>query len=144
MTKYYLIFAVLIGVIFISVVNAQEAALTVKISRIKAPKGLISVGLYKDEKGFPDKGMEYMGKEIQAAGPTVVYMFQNIPFGTYAIAVYHDANANGRLDSNFLGIPKEEYAFSNNAVGAFGMPPSFKNASFRHTGNQTVSIKMDE
>ena len=38
-----------------------------------------------------------------------------IPPGTYAIGVYIDENDNEKLDTNFLGIPKEQYGFSNNA-----------------------------
>jgi len=43
--------------------------------------------------------------------------------GQYAIKVFHDENANGELDINFLGIPKESYGFSNHARGRFGPPP---------------------
>lgn len=53
----------------------------------------------------------------------------DLPFGDYAIAVYHDKNTNGKLDTNFLGIPKEEYGFSNNARGKFG-PASWEDAKF--------------
>jgi uncharacterized protein (DUF2141 family) len=52
-----------------------------------------------------------------------------IPAGIYAIGYYIDANENQKLDTNFVGVPKEEYGFSNNARGAFG-PPSFESASF--------------
>jgi uncharacterized protein (DUF2141 family) len=41
-----------------------------------------------------------------------------------------------------LGIPKEDYAFSNNAFGTFG-PPAFRDASFEVDGNKTVKIKME-
>jgi uncharacterized protein (DUF2141 family) len=51
-----------------------------------------------------------------------------IPPGTYAIGVYIDENENEKLDTNFFGIPKEQYGFSNNAK-AFGIP-KFEAASF--------------
>ncbi|MDA9568425.1 DUF2141 domain-containing protein [Gammaproteobacteria bacterium] len=51
-----------------------------------------------------------------------------IPPGTYAIGVYVDENENEKLDTNFLGIPKEQFGFSNNAK-AFGIP-KFEAASF--------------
>jgi uncharacterized protein (DUF2141 family) len=31
--------------------------------------------------------------------------------GKYAIAVIHDENCNGKLDTNMFGIPKEGYGF---------------------------------
>ena len=45
------------------------------------------------------------------------------------IGYYIEANENEKLDNNFIGIPKEEYAFSNNARSTFG-PPNFESASF--------------
>ena len=51
-----------------------------------------------------------------------------IPPGTYAIGVYIDENDNEQLDTNFVGMPKEQYGFSNNAR-AFGIP-KFEAASF--------------
>jgi len=56
------------------------------------------------------------------------HRFENIPYGEYAIKVFHDANTNGELDTNFIGIPKESYGFSNN-VRVFGMP-SYEEAKF--------------
>jgi len=76
-------------------------------------------------------------------GQTLVYTFKDVPIGTYAIAIIHDTNSNGKLDKNFLGIPKEGYAFSNNVFGVLGLPPSFKDASFKLTGNETIKIKME-
>jgi len=74
-------------------------------------------------------------------GEEAVAAFQDIPAGTYAIAVFHDTNSNTKLDKNFFGIPKEGYAFSNNVFGTFG-PPDFDDASFELDGNKTVKIKM--
>ena len=39
-----------------------------------------------------------------------------IPPGTYAIKLHIDENENGKLDTNFIGIPKEQYGISNNAL----------------------------
>jgi len=49
------------------------------------------------------------------------------------MAVIHDENMNGKLDTNWLGIPKEGYGFSNNARGVAGAP-SFSAASFQYEG----------
>lgn len=52
-----------------------------------------------------------------------------VPFGTYAVRLYHDENDNGELDTNVFGVPREAYGFSNNARGRFG-PPNFEEAAF--------------
>ena len=59
--------------------------------------------------------------------------FADIPPGRYALAVIHDENMNGKLDTNRLGIPTEGYGFSNDVKGLLG-PPSFAAASFAYGG----------
>ena len=64
----------------------------------------------------------------------------DIPPGTYAIKLHIDENENGELDTNFLGIPKEQYGFSNNAK-AFGIP-KFESASFQLNEYKKISIDL--
>ena len=130
-------------VIFSSMAYAQTGILNVEISGINDIKGLMSIGVYSDEKGFPDKGKEFIGVDVEINSQIIIYTFKDIPFGTYAIAVFHDVNSNTKLDTNFLGIPREGYAFSNNLFGTFGSPPGFKDASFQVTGDKTIKIKME-
>ena len=69
--------------------------------------------------------------------------FEDIPPGTYALAVVHDENFNGKLDTNFLGIPTEGYGFSNDATAALGAP-SFSAASFSYDGqNLDLTIGLN-
>ena len=63
-----------------------------------------------------------------------------IPTGTYAIGVYVDENENEKLDTNFLGIPKEQYGFSHNSK-AFGIP-KFEAASFLIDTYKKVQIRL--
>lgn len=65
----------------------------------------------------------------------------DIPAGQYAIGVFHDVNANNSLDTNFFGVPKEQYGFSNNATGNFG-PPSFDAAAVLVTNDMMHTIKL--
>ena len=48
--------------------------------------------------------------------------------GDYALAVIHDENGNGQLDT-FAGIPREGYGFSRNAPSASARPASPPRAS---------------
>jgi len=143
MKKFSLPLIISIFIFFVSMAHAQTGTVNVEISDVNDPKGLMSIGLYAKKEGFADKGKEYNGKEVKVTGQTVVYTFKDVPFGIYAIAIIHDTNSNGKLDKNFLGIPQEGYAFSNNVFGVLGLPPSFKDASFKLTDNRTVKIKME-
>jgi len=64
-----------------------------------------------------------------------VCVFGDVAPGNYAIAVFHDNNGNGKLDRNFIGMPKEGVGASNGAVGKFG-PPKFDDARFSYKGGQ--------
>ena len=65
----------------------------------------------------------------------------SLPTGTYAITVYQDANANGKIDRNLIGIPTELGGFSNNPRIVMG-PPSFKRCAFRLEGNLHTTILL--
>jgi uncharacterized protein (DUF2141 family) len=59
--------------------------------------------------------------------------FEDIPPGTYSIDVIDDENMNGKLETDWLGVPTEGYGFSNDARGSVDAPP-FSAASFGTTG----------
>ncbi len=67
--------------------------------------------------------------------------FDNLPSGAYALALIHDENGNGKLDT-MMGIPKEGFGFSKNPAIRFG-PPSFKSAQVVITSGQVAeSVKV--
>jgi uncharacterized protein (DUF2141 family) len=118
---------------------AAQQTLTVQITNVKNDKGQVAVALYNSEKDFMKT--RYQGKAARAVKGMVEIVFENIPAGTYALGVIHDANGNNKLDTNILGIPKEGFGFSNNAMGTFG-PPSFEKAKVEVRSNKSVSISM--
>ena len=116
--------------------------LTIELTGIKPAEGNILLSLYKNAEGFPsDTKAVYMSSKTKVSANTITVSLNNVPNGTYAIAFFHDANANGKMDKNFVGLPKEGYGFSNDAMGKFG-PPSFKEASFTYTGKEKVTMKV--
>jgi uncharacterized protein (DUF2141 family) len=64
-----------------------------------------------------------------------------LPHGEYAISLFVDSNGNKKIDKNFLGIPKEQYGFSNNVMGRMSAP-SFDQAKFVVSGPTTQNIKL--
>lgn len=62
-----------------------------------------------------------------------VCVFRGLKPGRYAISAYHDEDGDEELDTNFLGIPSEDYCASRNARASFG-PPAFADAAFRYAG----------
>lgn len=114
--------------------------ITVKISGLKNSNGQLLVGLYNSEVDFLEKGFKSLIQEISNKTGTVI--FYNIPEGTYAVSFVHDENNNGEIDTNFIGIPKEDYGCSNNAKGTMG-PPKWEDAKFELKGeNKTIKISL--
>ena len=59
--------------------------------------------------------------------------------GYYGIKIYIDKNLNGKFDTNFFGIPKEQFGFSNNAIGLVG-PPTFEKSMIYVSSNESINI----
>lgn len=76
-----------------------------------------------------------------AADGQVSVVLKDLPEGPLALSVFQDANANGRLDMNPMGMPMERFGFSNDAVGNFG-PPSFAQALMRPVAGQPVVLRL--
>ncbi|MFG6414024.1 DUF2141 domain-containing protein [Roseateles sp. DC23W] len=77
-----------------------------------------------------------------AAGGTLSIVLKDLPAGPLALSLFQDANANGRVDMNNMGIPTEPYGFSNNAVGNAG-PPKFEQALMTPSAGQVMKIRMN-
>lgn len=121
-------------------VFSQDGAIRVHISGFDEIEGKVSIGLFSSPEGFPKKSNDRIGTALEINDSTVSYTFSALKSGEYALAIYHDENSNGELDRNFLGIPSEDYVFSNYATGSFG-PPSFEDAKFYL--EDSLEIKLD-
>ncbi|NGZ87160.1 DUF2141 domain-containing protein [Duganella aceris] len=106
---------------------AGAAELTIAIDGVSSAEGQILVALYDSADSF--RGKPLRAQSAPATAGAMQLRIKDLPPGDYAFAVYHDANGNGKLDRNLLGMPSEDYAFSNNAAGKRG-PPEFEQARF--------------
>ena len=67
---------------------------------------------------------------------------EQLPYETYALAVFQDMNNNGQLDKNALGIPTEPYAFSNNPTVKW-RTPAFREAAVNvNQAEQIITVKL--
>lgn len=142
MKKILLLLSIIVFITTAANAETKNANIEITIEGIKEKKGMILATLHNQEQGFPDKNA-ILTKVVSADAKITAITFQNMPSGTYAFAIYHDKNKNGKLDKGAFGIPKEPYAFSNNARRKTG-PAKFKKANFPHnstTTHQTVTIK---
>ncbi len=97
-------------------------------------RGPVRCGLYTSPKVWLTSSYSFRAT-AEVKGRTAVCVFEDVPPGRYAASAYHDENDNGKLDRNFLGLPSEDFAFSEGARAGLG-PPSFADAAFVHDGGR--------
>ena len=117
-------------------------SLTVEIDQLRSAKGLLQICLTKEPGHFPEceDDPAAVKRTAKANGGNVT--FPALPLGEYALAMFHDENANSKLDT-FAGIPKEGVGFSGNPKLSFG-PPKFAKVVFsaeRGNAKQNIRIK---
>jgi uncharacterized protein (DUF2141 family) len=118
-----------------------EGELSVDIIGLKSTEGQVRVALFDSEQAFLHKPFKAGVVAIEQSRGH--WQISGVPPGSYALAVYHDRNSNGKLDSNVLGLPLEPYGFSNNARGVLG-PPSFGDARFQVAGPSTrIAVSLE-
>lgn len=101
---------------------SHAAELRIDFDDIKAGNGMLMVAVYTADTYMK---RPFVADMVPADAGTRSLSFKDLPPGDYAVAVFLDANRNGKLDRNGFGIPTEDHAFSNNARGTMG-PPSFE------------------
>ena len=84
--------------------------------------------LYDHPDGFIKDRDRVAGAALRPVRGGGSLTFAGLTPGRYAVIVFHDANADGRMDKNFLGVPLEGYGFSNEARGFLG-PADFGDAA---------------
>jgi uncharacterized protein (DUF2141 family) len=118
----------------------QKHNLKIRVEGIKLISGNMDIAIYNKSENFPKKGLEYITKSIPVSGHYLFSEF-NLPEGTYAVAIYHDANSNGKCDKNLFGIPIEGFGFSNNYKPKFASP-SFNSCKFLLDNDKNITVKL--
>jgi uncharacterized protein (DUF2141 family) len=115
--------------------------LSLDIKGVSSDNGNVCVAIYQDQNSFLkfDKVFK-IGSEKAVKGSTHIEI-DDIPVGEYAVAIFHDENGNKKLDTNFMGIPKEAIAFSRGKMKMFG-PPRFDECAFEIVSNTNIRIDL--
>ncbi len=120
-----------------------KGSLKVVVKNMKNNSGQVGFFLFNSADAFPthtEKAL--LSGFVKIIGNTAEYTFTNVPVGTYAVYVFHDEDNNKKLNTNFIGMPKEGIGVSNNAKGHFG-PPKYNDAKFDfNKQDQTISISL--
>ena len=108
-----------------------EPEIRIRVSGLRNDDGRLVCGLFVEENWLRAGARNGEGGEIEEG--VALCRFRGVEPGVYAISTFHDENADGRLDTGFMRIPKEGTAASNNAYRRFG-PPRYRDAKFDYAG----------
>jgi len=123
----------------LSSVAQDKHTITLEFEGMKSNKGSLFIALYNSEESFlkkPSKGII-----VKVVDKKTIVTLQGTSGGVYAVSAFHDINDNKKMDTNFLGIPKEPTGVSNNAKGFMG-PPKYKDAKFKILKDIKLTINI--
>lgn len=122
---------------------SEKGTLNINISGFEDDKGDCWFALDNSKDVYESKDSVFIGKILPIINHCVYLKIDSLKYGYYAIKVFHDENSNGELDLNFLGIPTENYGYSNNASAWFGPPRWEKTRFLFHQSEMTIEISVD-
>ena len=112
----------------------------VEIAGLRDSRGFVRMCMTSRAESFPVCAPGSQTASVAARKGAVRYEFRDVPDGDYALAVFHDANGNGKLDRS-LGIPREDFAFSQNPPMR-PRAPTFKECRFTVKGQAALKLKL--
>ena len=120
-----------------------QGSLSITMRNVKNNKGVCTVALYNNASDFPgDYKNAVRSAVVPASKGVLTVQFDHLPPGVYAVAVIHDENNDGRLNTNFLGVPAEGYGASNNHLPSMSAPKFSESCFIMPATNKELSIDL--
>lgn len=101
---------------------AENSSVTVVVSSLVSTTAAVRLYFYNTREGFLKSGKWVFSKSVKPQGKSEFTLPVDLPRGEWAVAITQDLNNNDKIDKNFLGIPTEPYAFSNNVRPTMAAP----------------------
>ena len=131
----------LIPLLLLSLLPSENPKLVLKISNIQKMQGDIKIGIFKSDSSFLKEDLALKNYSIKVIKNTAFITITDLPKGEYAISMFHDENSDNKMNTNFIGIPKEPYGFSNNVIPKMSAP-KYKECKFNFSDDKTLEIKL--
>ena len=135
-----LLIQIVCGLYLFAEETAEEKKLTVQITNVRSEEGQIILAIYNSSENY-DKRISFQEVKLKPEIDTVIFE-TNLPDGEYLVMLVHDINNNGKLDTSFIGMPKEPVGLSN--YDGKGIPGKFKKHKFSVNENTEIIIPLKE
>ena len=122
--------------------NEKFGDITVIIENLDTDDGVMLSQLfylnYNEKEDYPTKSNKAFRKQsAKIKNKKTKFVYENVPYGTYALCSHHDINNNGKMDKTFFGFPAEPYGLSNNPTIYFSIP-TFDECKFEVNKSNTI------
>lgn len=120
--------------------QASGSDVAVRITGLEHMRGAVIACLWTQSDGFPtcQKSASARKQTVRITGAAMTVTFRNVPAGSYAVSVQHDEDGDGKLKTNFIGMPREGVGMSNNPGGI----PRWSRCQFAVAGDTAINVTM--
>ena len=135
---------ILVSIFFISIgtmLFSQTYNIEIKIPNIDKIEGQILIAVYNSGDTFLVQKEAFKVYAEDVKEKTMSFTFNDFPKGEYSIALFHDEDSNGKMKRNFLGIPSEDYGFSNITSMLFSRP-SYEDTRFYLESDTSFVVEL--
>jgi uncharacterized protein (DUF2141 family) len=130
-----------ISIFYILFAKSQTVNVTVTVNNVLSNDGIVQVCVFNKANAFPDKkSLAVKCVDAKATKGSMKIQVDGLAPGSYAFAVHHDKNSDGKVNTNFVGIPKEPMGASNGAKGKMG-PPKYADAVITLKQDLTIDLE---
>ena len=133
-----LLIQIVCGIFLFAEETSEEKKLTVEITNVTSEEGQIILAIYNSSENY-DKRIAFQEVKLKPEIDTVIFE-TNVPDGEYLVMLVHDINNNGKLDTSFIGMPKEPVGLSN--YDGKGIPGKFKKHKFSVKYDTSIIIPL--
>lgn len=123
------------------IIHSQTVTLKITVNNLKEVSGMMVFSLFNDEKTFPIDGKEFRKLPVLVNALSVSCTFSDLPAGDYAVALFHDQNADGICNLGLFGVPKEGFGFSNNFRPKWSAP-DFRDCKIKLLKDTALTINL--
>lgn len=101
--------------------TASAGEIEVTVRQVRPGAGPVMVALYDSASAYADDH-RFAGQQLSAAAPEIRASFRDLPAGRYGVAVFQDLDSDGKLSTNFFGLPTEPFGFAGDPDSSRGKP----------------------
>lgn len=138
----FAIIATMALLLLLPATTLRAQTVNVRIEGIRNEKGRIVIGVFKDSDSYlkeePFVNKIFEKKSVTDGGLSGSFSLEP---GVYGLCLLDDENGNGKMEYNFLGLPKEGFGFSDYYHSGI-KKPKFDSFSFTIKKDETRNITI--